>query len=92
MTTLASTRDARPDVLHHESRRTLVAGFFGSRLPAATRGSRWVAVVYVVVALAAPLLLYAGPQVMSPAAPVIVEKALHSEMALRLRMPKAAAK
>ena len=41
--------------------------------------------LYVVIALAAPLLMYVGPDVMSPAAPVIADGALDGDLALHLR-------
>ena len=40
------------------------------------RVSRWVSILYFVVALAAPLLLYFGPDVLSPTAPAIANAAL----------------
>jgi len=46
---------------------------------------RWVALIYVVVALAAPLIMYVGPDVMSPAAPVIADGALDGDLPLHLR-------
>ena len=50
------------------------------------RSNAWrlVAVVYVMVALAAPVLLYAGPEVLSPAALTIAGDALHGELPLHL--------
>jgi len=46
------------------------------------RVSRWAVVVYVVVTLATPLLIYAGPDVMSPAAPAIAEAARDGELSM----------
>jgi len=46
---------------------------------------RWVAFIYVVIALAAPLIMYVGPDVMSPAAPVIADGALDGDLPLHLR-------
>ena len=48
------------------------------------RTGRWVALIYVIVALGAPLLLYAGPDSMSPAAPLIADKALDGELTMRI--------
>ena len=63
--TITSTRDERlhvpPPVGH-----TDVAGFFAGR-PAREGASRWIAALYFVIALATPFLLYAGPEVLSPA-------------------------
>ena len=87
MMMLTSTRDARPEAFHRDSGRTFVAGFFRANPPKAVRASRWVAVIYVVVALATPLLLYAGPETMSPAAPVIADKALDGQLAGELHWP-----
>ena len=50
--------------------------------PAARRGARWVVVALVAVALATPLLLYSGPDVMYPAAPVIADEALEGHLSL----------
>ena len=85
---ISSTRGGRSDDPHRQSWRTVVAGIFRTHLTAPTRVSRWVVVIYIVVALAAPLLMYAGPEVMSPAAPVIADKALDGEFAVRLHMAK----
>ena len=38
----------------------------------------------MIVALGAPLLLYAGPDSMSPAAPLIADKALDGELTMRI--------
>ena len=46
------------------------------------RVSRWAVVIYVVVALATPLLLYAGPDVLSPTAPAIAEAALDGHLSM----------
>jgi hypothetical protein len=40
------------------------------------RLSRWVSILYVAAALGAPLLLYFGPDVLSPTAPAIADAAL----------------
>jgi hypothetical protein len=87
--TISSTRGARSDDLHQPSGRADAAGFFSD---AARQGqkrvSRFVAIVYVVVALATPFLLYAGPDVLSPAAPVVADKALDGDFAVHLRLAK----
>jgi hypothetical protein len=44
--------------------------------------SRWMSVLYFVTALAAPVLLYAGPDVLSPAAPAIANAALDGRFTL----------
>jgi len=46
------------------------------------RVSRWAVVIYVLVALATPLLLYAGPDVLSPTAPAIAEAALDGHLSM----------
>ena len=55
------------------------------------RVSRWTSIVYLIVALAAPALVYFGPDVMSPAAPVIATQALDGHLAIhRASAPPAA--
>ena len=44
--------------------------------------SRWLSVLYFVTALAAPVLLYAGPDTLSPAAPAIANAALDGRFTL----------
>jgi hypothetical protein len=51
---------------------------------ASWRTGRWVTLIYVVVALGAPLLVYAGPDVMSPTAPLIADKALDGKLTMRI--------
>ena len=83
--TISSDRDERFKSLHPNFGRTSVADLFrgAARRPANRRpASAWVAIVYVVVALATPLLVYAGPSVISPAACVIAEAALDGHFAL----------
>lgn len=46
------------------------------------RVSRWTSIVYLIVGLAAPAILYLGPNVMSPAAPVIANQALDGHFAI----------
>jgi hypothetical protein len=55
------------------------------------RVSRWAVVAYVVVTLATPLLLYAGPDVLSPAAPAIAEAARGGELPIHPHATHAAA-
>ena len=80
--TITSTRDERlhvpPPVGH-----TDVAGFFAGR-PAREGASRWIAVLYFVIALATPFLLYAGPEVLSPAVPAIADHAVDGTFAISL--------
>ena len=45
-----------------------------------TRMSRWASILYLFFALAAPVLVYFGPDVMSPAAPVIANQALDGHL------------
>ena len=40
------------------------------------RVSRWMSILYLATALAAPVLLYFGPDVLSPTAPAIANAAL----------------
>lgn len=47
------------------------------------RLSRWLSILYVVAALAAPLLLYFGPDVLSPTAPAIANAALDGRFTMR---------
>lgn len=49
------------------------------------RVSRWVSILYLVTALAAPLLLYFGPDVLSPAAPAIANAALDGRFTVHRR-------
>jgi hypothetical protein len=46
------------------------------------RGARWVVVALIAVALATPLLIYSGFDVMYPAAPVIADEALEGHLSL----------
>ena len=50
------------------------------------RVSRWVSILYLVVALATPLLLYFGPDVLSPTAPAIANAALDGRFTVHRRM------
>ena len=88
---LPSTRDARPNDLHHEFRRTVVAGFFRARARNTWSASRFVwrfvAAVYFAVALAAPMLIFAGPEVMPPPARAIADKAIDGKLARELHWP-----
>ena len=84
--TISSDRDERSESLLLNSRRAAVAGLFRAsaraRSTRRSRGSAWVAIVYVVIALATPLLVYAGPSAISPAACVIAEAAMDGHFAL----------
>ena len=73
--TITSTRGERLHDLHPPVGQTGAAGFFDC-CPARERASRWVAAIYFIIALATPFLLYAGPEVLSPAAPVIASHAV----------------
>jgi len=73
--TITSTRGERLHDVQPPDGRTGVAGFFGCR-SSRERAPRWVATIYFAVALATPFLLYAGPEVLSPAAPVIADHAV----------------
>ena len=55
-----------------------------------TRISRWAWIIYVIVALAAPLLLYAGPDVLSPAAPAVADAAAEGHLTLHRHAAQAA--
>ncbi|HXR57039.1 MAG TPA: hypothetical protein VN858_09560 [Casimicrobiaceae bacterium] len=46
------------------------------------RVSRWMSILYLVVALATPALLYFGPDVLSPAVPAVANAALDGRFAL----------
>ena len=56
---------------------------------ATRRGARWVVVALVAVALATPLLLYNGPDLMYPAAPVIADEALEGHLSLHVYTSRA---
>jgi hypothetical protein len=78
--TLTSTRDDRLHVTP-PALDTGVAGFFAF-CHAKESAPRWIALLYVVIALATPFLLYAGPEVMSPAVPAIADHAVDGTFAL----------
>jgi hypothetical protein len=87
---LTSTRDARPNDLHHEYRRTVVAGYFSAhprRWSASRLVGPLVAAVYFAVALATPLLILVGPELMPPPARAIADKALDGKLARELHWP-----
>ena len=46
------------------------------------RISRWMSILYLVAALGAPLLLYFGPDVVSPTAPAIANAALDGRLTM----------
>lgn len=60
---------------------------------ATNRMSHLTSIVYLVVALAAPLIVYFGPDVLSPTAPVVANAALAGQFALhrpaKAREPRA---
>jgi hypothetical protein len=70
--------------LHTATDGTIPGADNASNPPASLRTGRWVTLIYVVVALGAPLLVYAGPDVMSPTAPLIADKALDGELTMRI--------
>ena len=86
---LSSTRDARPNDLHHQLRRTVVTGFFPTqpRWSASRLVGRLVAAVYFAVALATPSLILVGPELMPPPARAIADKALDGKLARELHWP-----
>jgi hypothetical protein len=73
--TITSTRGDCLNDRESPVERMGVAGFFVCP-PARERASRWVAAIYFIIALATPFLLYAGPEVLSPAAPAIADHAV----------------
>ena len=54
----------------------------GSAESGSRRAARWVVAALIAVALATPLLIYSGPDVMYPAAPVIADEALEGHLSL----------
>jgi hypothetical protein len=54
----------------------------GSAESRSRRAARWVVAALIAVALATPLLIYSGPDVMYPAAPVIADEALEGHLSL----------
>ncbi|HLX27615.1 MAG TPA: hypothetical protein VKV24_03885 [Casimicrobiaceae bacterium] len=48
----------------------------------ARRFSRWMSILYLAVALIAPLAIFSGPDVLSPTAPAIVNAALDGRFAI----------
>ena len=78
-------------LLHMESDRTTGRNDRPTNAYERGRTSRWVILIYAIVALGAPLLLYAGPDSMSPAAPLIADKALDGEWTMRLHASAAKA-
>lgn len=47
------------------------------------RVSKWTSIVYLVIVLATPVLVYSGPDVMSPATPAIADAAIDGHLSLR---------
>ena len=80
--TITSTRDERSHITP-PAVYTGVAGFF-TFCHAKERASRWIAALYFVIAIATPFLLYAGPDVLSPAVPAIADHAVDGSFALSL--------
>ena len=78
--TITSTRDERFNATPPAGY-TGVAGFFSS-CHAKERAPRWIAALYLVIAIATPFLLYAGPDVLSPAVPAIADHAVDGSFAL----------
>jgi hypothetical protein len=56
-----------------------------------TRVSRWASIVYLAIALAAPVLVYSGPDVMSPATPAFAAAAIDGHLSLHRDAPGALA-
>ncbi len=52
-----------------------------------TRVSKWTSILYLAIALATPLLVYSGPDVMSPAAPAIADAAINGHLTLYRHPP-----
>jgi len=52
-----------------------------------TRVSKWTSIIYLVIALAAPLLVYSGPDVMSPATPAFANAAIDGRLTLHRGTP-----
>jgi hypothetical protein len=52
-----------------------------------TRVSSWTSIPYLVIALATPVLLYFGPDVMSPATPAFANAAIDGHLTLRRLAP-----
>ena len=80
--TITSTRDERLHITT-PALYTGAAGFFAFR-HAKERASRWIAALYFIIAIATPFLLYAGPDVLSPAVPAIADHAVDGSFALSL--------
>ena len=55
------------------------------------RLSRWAVIALIVVALATPLLIYGGPDLMYPVAPVIADEAIEGHLSLHAGAAHAAA-
>ena len=56
-----------------------------------TRVSKWTSILYVVIALATPLLVYSGPDVMSPATAAFANAAIDGHLSLHRDAPRPAA-
>ena len=44
--------------------------------------SKWTSIVYLAIALATPVLVYSGPDVMSPATPAFAAAAIDGQLSL----------
>jgi hypothetical protein len=54
------------------------------------RVTRWASILYFAMALATPLLVYAGPSVMSPMEPMIADAAIDGQFSLHAACAPAA--
>ena len=54
------------------------------------RVSRWVSILYLVAALATPLVLYFGPDVLAPTTPAIGNAALDGRLSIPGTIPRTA--
>lgn len=52
-----------------------------------TRVSKWTSILYLAIALAAPVLVYSGPDVMSPATPAFANAAIDGHLTLHRLAP-----
>jgi hypothetical protein len=52
-----------------------------------TRVSKWTSILYLAIALATPVLVYSGPDVMSPATPAFANAAIDGHLTLHRLAP-----
>ena len=52
-----------------------------------TRVSKWTSILYLAIALATPVLVYSGPDVMSPATPAFANAAIDGHLTLHRHAP-----